>query len=93
MKFTVDPTYLDEKAATAWWKAKTPAMRRAHQTVYELGTSTGQQGTRTMLETIIQDGPRNLPPDAGDCGTPKVTREPWRSPWTQARRCAERRIV
>ena len=39
MKFTVDPTYLDEKAA-AWWKAKTPAMRGVlMQAVYELETS------------------------------------------------------
>ena len=44
MKFTVDPTYLDEKAA-AWWKAKTPAMRGVlMQAVYELETSTGRQG-------------------------------------------------
>ena len=51
MKFTVDPTYLDEKAA-AWWKAKTPAMRGVlMQAVYELETS-----ARTAQPTHLSEG-------------------------------------
>ena len=56
MKFTVDPTYLDEKAA-AWWKAKTPAMRGVlMQAVYELETSTGRQG-QEVFDTVRGVGP------------------------------------
>jgi hypothetical protein len=73
MKFTVDPTYLDEKAA-AWWKAKTPAMRGVlMQAVYELETSTSQH-----YKTVRGVGPdepgRHGAPDSPPLFSPGIGR-------------------